>query len=38
MPIAIGIMPIKPIIYVGTTSVTKEPIAPMAISKPIPMY
>lgn len=37
MPITIGIMPISPIIYVGTTSEIKEPRALMAMSKPIPI-
>jgi hypothetical protein len=38
MPIAIGIMPINPIMYVGTIRAIKEPSALMAISKPIPIY
>jgi hypothetical protein len=32
MPIAIGTMPSKPIIYVGTTSEVNEPIALIAAS------
>src|SRR5215204_2440322 len=37
-PITIGIIPISPMIYVGTTNENKEPRALMAISKPIPIY
>jgi hypothetical protein len=38
MPITMGIMPINPIIYVGTTSAIKEPRALMTISNPNPIY